>query len=71
MLGMLGCGPDNQTEAERLAKTAGDPGAPDPKGVPTEIKTSTGPVSQEDFYKGQMQQTNSAFKKGAYPGGKK
>ena len=38
ILGVLGCGTDNQTEADRLAKTIGDPGKPDPKGVPATVE---------------------------------
>jgi len=68
MLGMLGCGTDNDTEADRLAKTIGDPGAPDPKGKPA--TTEAPPTSQEEFYKRQQKQQEDTFKKGGYPGKK-
>jgi len=64
LLGVLGCGPDNDTEADRLAKSIGDPGKPDPKGLPT---TSQPPAkTQEEFFKQQQQRQNDMFKKG-YP----
>ncbi len=62
MLGVLGCGPDNESEADRLAKTIGDPGKPDPKGVPT---TTQPPANTpEEMYKQQQQRQNEMFKKG-------
>jgi hypothetical protein len=66
LLGVLGCGPDNETEANRLAKSIGDPGKPDAKGVPTKLQPA--PTTQEEFFKRQQQQQNEMFKKGAYPG---
>jgi len=70
LLGVLGCGPDNETEAQRLTKSIGDPGAPDPKGVPA-VKDAAPPTDQAEFYKRQMQQQSDTFKKGGYPGAKK
>jgi hypothetical protein len=35
MLVTVGCETDNETEAAKLSKAAGDPGAPDPKGLPS------------------------------------
>jgi len=63
LLFMVGCGADNETEGEKLAKTAGDPGAPDPRAV----TKAAGPLptSPEEHYKNQ-QQNNSL--KGKYPG---
>jgi hypothetical protein len=36
MLSVVGCGPDNASEGEAASKKLGDPGKPDPKGLPTE-----------------------------------
>jgi len=65
MLGVLGCGPDNETEANRLAKTIGDPGKPDPKGVPTAIEPP--PKSQAEQYERQKKKDEEMFKKGGMP----
>jgi hypothetical protein len=64
-LGVLGCGPDNDTEADRLAKTAGDPGKADPKGIPQTQEAP--PKTQEEFAKRQRERTDDMFKKGGYP----
>jgi hypothetical protein len=64
MLGESGCGPDNETEVQKLAKTAGDPGAPDPKSKPAAVQAP--PTSQADYFKRQMEQEKTS-KKG-YPG---
>jgi len=69
LLGVTGCGPDNETEAQKLAKTAGDPGAVNPKGLP---ETKQAPVTtQEEFHKQAMEGQQKTFKAGGYPGGKK
>ncbi len=62
MLVFVGCGTDNETEAEKLAKSAGDPGAPDPKakGAPGPL-----PTSPEEHY--QNQQKNNPLQSGKYP----
>jgi hypothetical protein len=36
MLGVVGCGADNASEGEVASKKLGDPGKPDPKGLPSE-----------------------------------
>ena len=36
LLGLSGCAEDNETEAQKLAKTAGNPGPP----APSKVKTS-------------------------------
>jgi hypothetical protein len=64
--GVVGCGPDNDSEANSLAKTIGDPGKPDPKGVPQTQEAP--PKSQEEFFKRQQQRQEDIFKKGSYPG---
>jgi hypothetical protein len=64
-LSVLGCTPDNETESTTLAKSVGDPGKPDTKGVPT--KPETPPASQEEFGKRQQQRQSDMFKKGGYP----
>jgi hypothetical protein len=65
MFAVAGCGVDNEEEGKALAKTAGDPGAPSPKGLPT-TKQATA-TSQEDRFKN-SQQTQ---KDSGYPGTKK
>jgi hypothetical protein len=68
MLGTVGCGTDNETEGQQLAKTAGDPGAPSPKGIP---ETKLGPPSsQEERFQRQMDSEKGLGKEG-YPGVKK
>jgi hypothetical protein len=68
MLGVVGCQQDNETEADKLAKTAGDPGAPDPKSV-SNVAKEPPPSSQEELGKRQMQRQNEMYKKGSgYPG---
>jgi hypothetical protein len=69
LLGLAGCGPDNETEAEKLAKTAGDPGKPDPKGIPT-TKLPPAP-SYDDFGKRAQESQKDMMKSGGYPGAKK
>jgi hypothetical protein len=61
-LSVPGCGPDNDTEATQLAKSIGDPGKPDAKGVPKTVETP--PQSQQEFFNRQMQRTKEQFKKG-------
>jgi len=65
MLVFVGCGTDNETESEKLAKTAGDPGKANPKAIPT--TTSAPPATEADRGK-QLQESEST--KG-YPGAKK
>jgi hypothetical protein len=64
MLGVMGCGSDNDTEASNLAKSAGDPGKPSEKGVPTNLEAS--PKSSAEAYERQKKQQEEMFKKG-YP----
>jgi hypothetical protein len=68
MLGVLGCGPDNETEADKLAKTAGDPGAANPKAI-SDAKEAP-PATQEEFGKRALEAQKNALKQG-YPGVKK
>ena len=62
MLGLAGCGPDNETEGARLAKEAGSPGAENPNATKVEPKPVT---SQLEHY----QNSQNALK--AQQGGKK
>jgi hypothetical protein len=68
MLVSVGCSTDNETEAEKLAKTAGDPGAANPKGIPAAKPTA--PTSQADMFKQQSEAQKELGKQG-YPGAKK
>jgi hypothetical protein len=63
---MTGCAADNETEADKLAKTAGDPGAPNPKSVSS---APSGPAAQtqEEYFK----QKGDPYKGTAYPGAAK
>jgi hypothetical protein len=66
MLVVVGCGNDNEAEGEKLAKTAGDPGAPDPKAVG---KAGPLPTTPEEHYQNQLK--NDPMKTSKYPGAKK
>jgi hypothetical protein len=66
MFVVVGCGNDNEAEAEQLAKAAGDPGSPDPKAV---RKEGPQPTSSEEHYQNQLK--NDPLKGGKYPGAKK
>jgi len=66
MFVVVGCGNDNEAEGEQLAKTAGDPGPPDPKAVG---KEGPQPTSSEEHYQNQLK--NDPLKGGKYPGAKK
>lgn len=72
MLGVLGCGPDNESEVDRLNKTQplGDPGKPNPDAVSKEPETPSGPMTQEQFFKAQQQRQNEMFNKGPRSGKK-
>jgi hypothetical protein len=63
---MVGCGADNEAEGEKLAKTAGDPGAPDPKAV---HPAGALPTTPEEHF--QNQQKNDSLKGSKYPGASK
>jgi hypothetical protein len=67
--GVLGCGPDNETEGTGLAKSIGDPGKPDAKGVPTNVDQAP-PKSQEEFGQRSKERQTDMFK-GGYPGAAK
>jgi len=56
MLGVTGCGPDNEAEGQKLGKSLGDPGTPDPK---VKKETVTPPQTQEDVFKRTQGQQNS------------
>jgi hypothetical protein len=65
LLGVVGCGPENEAEGVKLGKAAGDPGAANPNATKVEAKPV--PNSQVEAYK-QTQQSNSNSK---VPGAKK
>jgi hypothetical protein len=50
VLTMNGCATDNETEADAAKKTAGDPGAPNPKAVTTTPKDEPPPQTQAEYY---------------------
>ncbi|MFI5454114.1 MAG: hypothetical protein ACHRXM_01555 [Isosphaerales bacterium] len=68
MLGVTGCGPDNEAEALKAQKIEKDPGTIDSKS-----KTVTPPPparTQQEQYE-QQQKSNAMSKTGGYPGAKK
>jgi hypothetical protein len=67
LLVMVGCGTDNETEAEKLAKTAGSPGEANPKGIPK----STPPVPTSEAERGKQFQESQKTPPEGYPGAKK
>jgi len=67
LLGVIGCGTENEGEAARLAKTAGDPGAPNPKAKADDLPP---PKTQEEQAQRQLDAQNKMYKAGAYPGSK-
>jgi hypothetical protein len=67
MVVVAGCGADNEDEGKKLAKTAGDPGAPSPKGIPS-TKTVL-PTTEADRGKALNSQKEQAAS--GYPGTKK
>jgi hypothetical protein len=70
LLNLAGCGPDNEAEANKLAKASADPGAPNPKGVPE--KPVTAPAGgYEAFARQSSDASKNVMKKGVYPGIKK
>jgi hypothetical protein len=60
MFVLVGCGTDNETEAEKLAKTIGDPGPPVLKGAP---EAPAPPTTEADRAK-QIVDTQKAMRKG-------
>jgi hypothetical protein len=46
MVGVVGCGSDNAAEGAAASKKLGEPGTPDPKGMPSQ--TITPPSSETD-----------------------
>jgi hypothetical protein len=71
LFGVTGCGSDNEAEANKLAKTAGDPGPPNPKGIPKESVAPTASGVEAFAQQGQAAQRQQLQTKGTYPGGKK
>ncbi len=47
-VGVTGCGPDNEAEGQKLGKSLGDPGAPDPK---VKKETVAPPQTEMDVFK--------------------
>lgn len=62
-LGVTGCGPDNEAEGQKLGKSLGDPGAPDPK---VKKETVTPPLTEQDVFKRSQGQQDAM--KSATPG---
>jgi hypothetical protein len=52
MLGLAGCGPDNETEAQNLGKKLGDPGPANPNAPVVEAKPVTSQLDHFNQTKG-------------------
>ena len=70
-LGMTGCGTDNETEAEKLSKTLGDPGAVNSKALPAEIKQGPPPTMLDVKRQSEENQQKQYGKGSGYPGARK
>jgi len=68
MLGVTGCGPDNETEALKAQKAEKDPGPMNPKAVATTPPPQA--QTQKEQYERQQQQSSQS-KSSGYPGAKK
>jgi hypothetical protein len=51
LLGATGCSEDNESEVQKLAKTAGDPGAPKPSEIKAGGAELPPPTSSDDAFK--------------------
>jgi hypothetical protein len=69
LLAIAGCGPDNETDADKLAKSTASPGGDFTK-VDT-AKEQPPPSSPEDYAKRASEGQRKIFKQGTYPGAKK
>jgi hypothetical protein len=67
MVALTGCGPDNESDAQKLAKDAGSPGAANPN---SKVETPPQPKSQLEHFQ-QTQQQQDKLKGAGYPGAKK
>jgi hypothetical protein len=65
MVGVAGCGPDNETEGQKLGQAAGNPGAENPKAA----KPDGTPVPTDQ--KAAYEQSQKQMKNAGYPGQKK
>jgi hypothetical protein len=68
MLGFAGCGPDNETEGQKLSTKLGDPGKVNPDVVPKDKVTP--PSTSADRAKVGPTGTQKQMEKGGYPTGK-
>ena len=66
MLGVMGSGPDNETEVQKLGKSLGNPGAPDPK---AKVEDLPPPKSQVEVF--ERSQANQNKLKSGNSGSKK
>jgi hypothetical protein len=64
MVGVAGCGTDNEAEGQKLGQAAGNPGPENPKAAKPDGQPVT---SQVDAY----ERSQKAMKNSAYPGQKK
>jgi hypothetical protein len=60
LLGLAGCGPDNEAEGQKVGKTLGDPGAP-AAGTKTEADPLPPAKTQQEYFK-RTQATQEKYK---------
>jgi hypothetical protein len=70
MLGFVGCGPDNESEGQKLSTKIGDPGKMNPDAVPKET-VAPPRTSAERAQRGPTGTQDQMKKSGGYPGGAK
>jgi len=66
VLGVTGCGPDNETEVQKLAPKVGDPGKPNAGSMPE--KTEAPPKTAAERAKRGPQGGQKALQQSGYPG---
>ncbi len=69
LVGATGCGTDNETEAEKIQKSVGSPGEPNPKDKKVEAGAPT--PTYDDYAKQKQAAPNPYAKDSKYPGAKK
>src|SRR5271165_2004405 len=69
LLGVTGCGVDNETEAQKLGSKSGDPGKPNPGSLNKEDIPP--PKGREEAAKRQKEQQDKQFQKGYQTGEQK
>jgi hypothetical protein len=66
MLGLAGCGPDNETEGQKLGTQSGDPGKVNPDAIPKD-KVTPPRTNKERESRGPSGTQEQMKKSGGYP----